>query len=142
MKTGIYEMRIKIRREIAGVSVALAIIVGAVCAVLGIIFTVNGVNADAYECIVAPRFAPSLFILGLLSFVINFIYGFSGAVFAQSGCGCGKRKNGALLLSVCELILMYVLIPLAYGATLFFLSLLLCAVYSSGLCCLCAVTIR
>ncbi|MBO5006834.1 MAG: tryptophan-rich sensory protein [Clostridia bacterium] len=120
MKGIVNKVKRNVARESVCVNTARVWICAAVCAILGLIFALGGIDLEVYEEIVQPKFyLPPFFMI----FFSTVFYAVLGAAAGTALSTPYYRKNNikliSIVLSVCTLFLCFTWVPLVYTAASF-----------------------
>ena len=143
MKSVSNEIKRKIRAETACINRAALAVACAAVVVFGILFAVNGVNADVYKQMIKPACALPVWLMIPFFAVALCVLAFSCVCAVSFPAGIsGKRQKIIVALYFAALALNCVWIPLTYKAASFFAAFLVCAVCLAVLCVLYATVSR
>lgn len=129
MKSAVFELKRRAKREAACINTVQTIIFCAAALLLGILFAINGINGELYDEFVLPACALPPFFMFLFFIIALMLLALSAS--AARSSPVRPRKRGAyamIMLYVSGFALTYVWIPLTYKAAAFFASALVCAV--------------
>lgn len=120
MKNIIDKMKRSVSREAICVNTALVAICAAVCAVLGLLFALGGIDWDIYGEMVQPKFYLPPFFMVFFNLIFYAVLGAAiGIVLSTPYYRKNHIKLISLVLSVCTLFLCFTWVPLVYTATSF-----------------------
>ncbi len=133
----IKEIKRRISAELSCINLIGVLITAGICVILGAIFALCGVERQRYLCFYLPKCALPSFFMVLFWGIAFAIFGAALGVllFSRRREFCGKKEY-ALLLFVCALMLSYAWIAIVYKAASLFLGILTVLVI---LCCLWAL---
>lgn len=123
MKKHINKIKMQIARDGACINTTVVIICAAVCAVLGIIFAIGGIDSEVYEEIIQPKFYLPLFFMVLFNIIFYALLGAgAGIIISTPYYGKNQLKPISLFLAATVLLLCYAWIPLVYTAKSFLIA--------------------
>lgn len=126
MKRSMGKIKMRIARETACINTTVVIIFAAVCAVLGLIFAIGGVDGEVYENIIQPKFYLPPFFMVLFNLIFYALIGAAaGIIVSTPYYGKNSIKPISLFLSGAVLLLCFAWIPLIYTAASFLIGTLL-----------------
>ena len=143
MKSVSNEIKRKLRAETACLNRTAVIAACAAAVVFGILFAVNGIDADVCGKMIRPACAlPVWLMIPFFAFALC-VLAFSFACAVSSPVIVpGKRQKLTAALYFTVLALNYVWIPLTYKAASFFASFIVCAICIAVLCAIYTVVSR
>ena len=116
-------------RETLCINKTLVLVLAVVCACLGLVFAIGGVDYEVYGEIAQPKFYFPPFAMIILQMIFYALLGAAAGVAVSSPyCRRGQGKLAALALSVCTLFLCFTWIPLVYTAGSFFIAFFVCLI--------------
>jgi len=129
MKKYIGKIRRGFVRETLCVNTTLVLVLAVVCACLGLIFAIGGVDYEVYGEIAQPKFYFPPFVMIVLQIVFYALLGAAaGIIISAPYSRRGRGKFAPLALSVCTLFLCFTWIPLVYTAASFFIAFVVCLI--------------
>jgi tryptophan-rich sensory protein len=129
MKKYIGKIKRGFARETLCVNGTLVLVFAIVCASLGLIFALGGVDYEVYGEICQPNFYFPPFVMVAVQVVFYALFGAAaGVIISTPYCRRGRGKFAALALAVCTLFLCFTWIPLVYTATAFFTAFFVCLI--------------
>jgi tryptophan-rich sensory protein len=129
MKKYIGKIKRGFARETLCVNGTLVLVFAIVCASLGLIFALGGVDYEVYGEICQPNFYFPPFVMVAVQVVFYALFGASmGVAVSTPYCRKGYEKFAGIALSVCTLFLCFTWIPLVYTAASFFIAFVLCLI--------------
>lgn len=116
-------------RETVCVNKTVVLVAAVVCACLGLIFAIGGVDREVYEEIAQPKFYFTPFFMIVTQMLFYALFGAAaGVVICTPYCRRGRGKLTALALAACTLFLCFTWIPLVYTAASFFIAFFVCLI--------------
>jgi tryptophan-rich sensory protein len=116
-------------RETICVNTTVVLVCAIVCACLGLIFAIGGVDWEVYGEIAQPKFYFPPFVMIVLQIIFYALFGAAaGVIISTPYCRRGRGKLTSLALAVCTLFLCFTWIPLVYTATAFFIAFFVCLI--------------
>ena len=116
------KMKRNVARDAVCVNTVLVVICSALCALLGLFFTIGGIDLEVYEQIVQPKFYLPPFFMIFFNVVFYALLGAAAGITLSTPY---YRKNHIKLISVslcaCSLFLCFLWVPLVYTAASFFM---------------------
>ncbi len=129
MKKYIGRIKRGFMRETLGINKTVVIICAIVCACMGLIFAIGGVDYDVYGEIAQPKFYFPPFVMIVLQMIFYALFGAAaGGIISTPYCRRGRGKALSLALAVCTLFLCFTWIPLVYTAASFFIAFFVCII--------------
>jgi tryptophan-rich sensory protein len=129
MKKYIGKVKREFVRETLCVNGTLVLVISIICACLGLIFAIGGVDYEVYGEIAQPKFYFPPFAMIILQIIFYALLGAAAAVIISTPyCRRGRGKFVSLALAVCTLFLCFTWIPLVYTAASFFIAFLVCLI--------------
>ena len=129
MKKYIGKIKRELVRETLCINVTLVIVCAVVCACMGLIFAIGGVDYEVYGEITQPNFYFPPFAMIALQMILYALFGAAaGMVISTPYCRRGRGKLTALALAVCTLFLCFTWVPLVYTASAFFIAFFVCLI--------------
>ena len=129
MKKYIVKIKRGFARETVCVNATLVLVLAIVCACLGLIFAIGGVDFEVYGEISQPKFYLPPFFMIAVQVVFYALLGASmGVAVSTPSCRRGREKLVGVALSVCALFLCFTWVPLVYTAASFFTAFLVCLI--------------
>ncbi len=114
-------------RETMCVNTTVVAVCAAVCALLGLIFSIGGIDYEVYSEIEQPGFYfPPFIMVVLLLLAYALIGAAAGMIISTPYYRKNSDKTLAIVLSACTLFLCFAWIPLVYTASSFFIAALIC----------------
>ena len=116
-------------RETLCVNTTLVLVLAIICACLGLIFAIGGVDYEVYGEITQPKFYFPPFVMIALQIIFYALFGAAaGVIISTPYCKRGSGKFAPLALAVCTLFLCFTWIPLVYTAASFFIAFIVCLI--------------
>ena len=116
-------------RETICVNTTLVTVIARVCACLGLIFAIGGVDYEVYGEIAQPKFYFPPFVMIVFQIIFYALFGAAaGVIISTPYCRRGQGKFASLALAVCTLFLCFTWIPLVYTAASFFIAFVVCLI--------------
>ncbi|MBQ8404524.1 MAG: tryptophan-rich sensory protein [Clostridia bacterium] len=129
MKKYIERIKRNFVRETLCVNPTVVAVCAAVCACLGLIFAIGGVDYDVYCEIAQPKFYfPSFIMVVLLLLFYALLGAAAGIIISTPYYRKNSHKTISLALAACTLFLCFTWLPLVYTAASFFIAALVCIV--------------
>ncbi len=127
MRKHIEKMKRGFIRETMCVNTTVVAVCAAVCAVLGLIFSIGGIDYEVYAEIAQPGFCfPPFIMVIFLLLACALIGAAAGIIISTPYCRKNSDKTLALALAGCTLLLCFAWITLVYTAASFFVAALIC----------------
>lgn len=116
-------------REMLCVNTTLVIVAAIICACLGLIFAIGGVDYEVYGETAQPKFYFPPFVMIVLQIAFYALFGAAaGVIISTPHFRRGQGKFAPLALAVCTLFLCFTWIPLVYTAASFFIAFIVCII--------------
>lgn len=116
-------------RETLCINKTLVLVIAIVCACLGLIFAIGGVDYEVYGEIEQPKFYFPPFVMITLQMIFYALLGAAAGVIACTPyCRRGQGKAAALALCACTLFICFTWVPLVYTAASFFIAFFVCLI--------------
>ena len=129
MKKYICRIRRGLARETVCINTGIVLVCAIVCACMGMIFAIGGVDYDVYAEIAQPKFYFPPFAMIILQMLFYALFGAAaGIIISTPYYRSGRDKFISLALSVCTLFLCFTWIPLTYTASSFFIAFIVCVI--------------
>ena len=129
MKKYIGKIKREFVRETLYINTTLVLVMSIVCACMGLIFAIGGIDYEVYGEITQPGFYFPPFVMIVLQMLFYALFGAAaGIVISTPYCSSGRGKFLSLALSVCTLFLCFTWIPLVYTASSFFIAFFVCLI--------------
>ena len=129
MKRYIEKIKRGFVRETVCVNGTVVITCALICACLGLIFAIGGVDYEVYGEIVQPKFYFPPVVRVALRLVFYALFGAAaGIIISTPYYRKSRGKLLALALALCTLFLCFTWIPLVYTAASFFIAFMVCLI--------------
>lgn len=129
MKNYIDRIRRSFSRQTLCVNKTVVIICAALCACLGLVFAIGGVNSEICGEIIQPKFYfPTVIMIAVQITFYGILGAAGGIIISTPYYRRGYDKAIALALSACTLFLCFTWIPLVYTAKSFFIAFIVCVI--------------
>lgn len=120
MKDIITRIKRNVSHDTACINAVTVIVFAVSCAILGLLFSLGGIDREVYEEIEQPDFYLPPFFMVMFTMMFYAILGAaSGIVFSTPYYRQSGEKWASLALAACTLFLCFTWIPLVYTATSF-----------------------